>query len=59
MPVSGGLPVNGAAEVKISDDGFGTEIKVLINQVDMVLSGTLPVPKVSQEMDSGWATPMT
>ena len=41
MPVAGGLAVNRAAEVKGSDDGFGSKVKVLINQVKQHLLADL------------------
>lgn len=58
VAVCGQLAVDGLAQVEFADDGGGGQVKDLSTACSIFSSETVPVPKVSTMMDTGFATPM-
>lgn len=58
VAVCGQLAVDGLAQVEFADDGGGCQVKDLFHSLLDLLIETVPVPKVSTMMDTGFATPM-
>ena len=59
MPVGGGLPVDGAAQLEVLNYRLRPEVKVLVDKFEYDIGVYLPVPKASMETDKGQALPMT
>ena len=58
VTVGSQLAVDGLAQVEVTDDGSGGQVKDLLTACSIFSSETVPVPKVSTMMDTGFATPM-